>query len=205
MDTDPVEVDGPSPVTRRDVIKKAALVGGTLVWAAPIVQSIAIPSAWAAASPPPCPISITGSMEGNMAVTPGNELQGGYHFGMTGNHPATTVHVTSAVVTLHAKCDIGGTLFDIAIPLPDYKVTIPANSHDQFPAASQSDPLNWQGTLTAPTGPCGGGAYHVTSATFTANVSISPPSTQVGFQFHYRNHTFNINGGSWSGTKAACT
>jgi hypothetical protein len=35
-------------VTRRDVLKRAAIAGGTVLWAAPIIQTIAAPAAQAA-------------------------------------------------------------------------------------------------------------------------------------------------------------
>ena len=35
-------------LTRRDLMKRGAIVGGTLLWAAPVIQSITAPSAYAA-------------------------------------------------------------------------------------------------------------------------------------------------------------
>lgn len=183
-----------------------AAVGVGALWVIPKVTSIAAPGI-TQASPPPdkaCPISISGSMEGNLKIKPGDQLQGGYHFKFSGNHPASTVTVKNATVTIHAICPDKST-HEIVIPLPTYTVTVPANNTSYFPAANQSDPLVWQGTLTAPA-ICGAGVAYTApkGATFTANVVISPPSTLVSFQFHYRNHATNLNGGSWSSTKTAC-
>ena len=38
-------------VSRRDLLKRAALVGGTLVWAVPVIESLNMP-AYAASVPP---------------------------------------------------------------------------------------------------------------------------------------------------------
>ena len=35
-----IEADGKIGISRRDIIKRGAIVGGTLVWAVPVVQSI---------------------------------------------------------------------------------------------------------------------------------------------------------------------
>lgn len=48
----------PEGLSRRSLMKRGAIVGGALVWAAPMVQTIARP-AFAATSPPPTPGGIS--------------------------------------------------------------------------------------------------------------------------------------------------
>jgi hypothetical protein len=45
----------PSPgMSRRQLIKRSAIVGGTVMWAAPMIQSLTSPAAAASAACPPC-------------------------------------------------------------------------------------------------------------------------------------------------------
>lgn len=62
-------------ISRRTLIKRGAVVGGTLVWAAPVVQSLSAP-AFAAGSPA-CTYAITNDEEGDACrelgvLTPSN-------------------------------------------------------------------------------------------------------------------------------------
>jgi hypothetical protein len=45
-------IDGTTGLSRRDILRRSALVGGTLVWAAPTVQALAVP-AYAGSEPTP--------------------------------------------------------------------------------------------------------------------------------------------------------
>lgn len=49
----------PHGLTRREVLKKGALLGGALVWATPVVQAIGIQPAHAQEVSPGCEIRIT--------------------------------------------------------------------------------------------------------------------------------------------------
>lgn len=49
-------------ISRRTLIKRGAVVGGTLVWATPVVQSLTAP-AFAAGSPP-CSLAVTNNGQG---------------------------------------------------------------------------------------------------------------------------------------------
>ena len=50
-------------ISRRTLIKRGAVVGGTLVWAAPVVQSLSAP-AFAAGSPQ-CTLAVTNNQQGD--------------------------------------------------------------------------------------------------------------------------------------------
>lgn len=50
-------------ISRRTLIKRGAVVGGTLVWAAPVVQSLSAP-AFAAGSPA-CSLAVTNNQTGD--------------------------------------------------------------------------------------------------------------------------------------------
>src|SRR5437867_797714 len=56
-----------SSISRRDIIKRGAIVGGVALWAPPIVQSIRAPAMAQTVSGPPC--IVTGDMTGGGFVT----------------------------------------------------------------------------------------------------------------------------------------
>jgi hypothetical protein len=47
-------------ITRRSMLRRAAVAGGTLVWATPVIQTISMRHAFAQASPPPSVCRMTG-------------------------------------------------------------------------------------------------------------------------------------------------
>jgi hypothetical protein len=145
---------------------------------------------------PASTVTITGSMEGNLPVHPGDTLRAGYDFTIPGTHPAATVRVFDASVSLTVDCP-GGSTVPVTIPLPAQFYTIPANSPDWFPSGDQQSPLVYQGSVTVPTTLCAGQTGHAPQgATFTAKFQSTDPQNRINVRFHYADNT----AGSWSGT-----
>ena len=63
------EIDGDLGVSRRQLIKRGAVVGGTVLWAAPVVQSLTTPAlGQTALYPPPCTNCATAAAFGLRAL-----------------------------------------------------------------------------------------------------------------------------------------
>src|SRR5438093_8674448 len=90
-------------------------------------------------------LNFTGSMEGDMDIHPGDWAAAGYFLRIDGNHPATTIFVDNASVTIHVTCPPGTLTGDIVIPLDPGPVTIPANSPTRQPSADQDAAASFQG------------------------------------------------------------
>lgn len=159
------------------------------------------PSSVTCAAPPVCSadVSISGSMEGNLPVRPGDTVKAGFDFTVPGSHAADTVTFSNISVTLPVKCP-NGTSETLTIPMPNQTITVPANNSNWFPSGNQSSPLVYQGSITAPANLCGGATGHAPQgATFTANLTASTADS-VHVRFHYSDNT----AGSWSGTQGYC-
>jgi RHS repeat-associated protein len=134
-------------------------------------------------------------MEGNLQIHPGDPLRAGFDFTMPGSHPAATVSIYNASVSLLVKCSNGLTPA-LAIMLPAQTITDTASSSGWYPSGDQSSSLVYQGTLTAPD-LCGGGVMNDASgAIFTATFFSTDTTDKVNFRFHYSDNT----SGSWSVT-----
>jgi len=139
-------------------------------------------------------VTISGSMEGNLPVNPGDTLRAGYDFTMPGSHPAATLTVSGAAVVLTVQCP-GGSSYVLTIAMPDQTFSVPANSSDWFPSGDQQSPLVYQGSVPVPSSSCAGG-HAPSGATFTANFASTDTTDPVHVRFHYADNT----AGSWSGT-----
>jgi len=178
-----------------------ALVGGAAV--------VAVTAAPAMAST----FSITGTMEGSLHIAPGDRLWGGYHFTISGSHPAATVGFGDARVTIPVSCTSGGPQAGvITINLAGGPYADPQNSSAWLPANDEHDPATWQGSTTAPDLCNGGTMFNASNspstgggATFTADLQ-STQSNKVNFQFHYHDSgatdcsAGSVCGASWSAT-----
>jgi hypothetical protein len=144
-------------------------------------------------------VTISGSMEGNLPVNPGDTIKAGFHISIPGNKLThdTTIDTSGGQVTMTANCSGGGTA-PITVTLPDQSLTIPAGSTGWQPSGGQSDPSVWQGSTVLPGNFCGGKGAHVPGgATFTDTFTDSSGDTVgIAIQFHYADNT----SGSWSGT-----
>jgi hypothetical protein len=160
------------------------------------------PTSLTCAPPPVCSavVTISGSMEGNLPVHPGDTIKAGYDFTLPGSQTADTVSFSNVSVTLPVQCP-NGTTDMLTIPMPNYTVTVPANeSGGWFPSGDQSSPLVYQGSIVAPSNLCGGQTgYAPQGATFNASLAAST-SNPVNVRFHYEDNS----AGSWSGTNSYC-
>ncbi|HWC34048.1 MAG TPA: hypothetical protein VG650_04380 [Mycobacteriales bacterium] len=150
---------------------------------------------------PPAPsgsgaLTISGSMEGNLPVHPGDTLRAGYDFTMPGSHPAATVTVSNAQVSLTVKCQNGSTV-PVTIALPTQSYQDPANSSGWYPSGDQQSSLVYQGSATMPANLCGAQTGHAPAgATFSALFHSTDTTDSLHVRFHYADNT----SGSWSGT-----
>lgn len=149
-------------------------------------------------TPPGKPFSIgPSSMEGNLAISPGDWISGGYNFKFTsGNHPATAYTVT-ATVTVPVVCP-DTSIQNIVIPLgipgalngggaTSYTFNIPAGDTTNHASGDQNSILVWEGAVQAPATLCGGNpGNNAKGAIFNATVSQAPSAGLVNWQFHYR-------------------
>ncbi|HLI57626.1 MAG TPA: hypothetical protein VKY26_11425, partial [Actinomycetota bacterium] len=115
-------------------------------------------------------LTISGTMEGNLPIKPGDRLEVGYDFTIPGGPSAAdAVTVSGASVVVKAVCS-NGSSSQLTVALPSASYAIPAGNSQWFPSGDQSSSLVWQGSLTVPTSFCGGQAGHAPDgATFTAN------------------------------------
>jgi hypothetical protein len=144
-------------------------------------------------------ISISGSMEGNLPVSPGDTVKAGFDFTIPGSHAADTVSFSNVSVVLPVQCP-DGTTDTLTIPIPNQSITVPVNNSNWFPSGDQQSPLVYQGSIIAPANLCGGEEGHAPQgATFAANLSASTDNS-VNVRFHYSDNT----SGSWSGTNSYC-
>ena len=150
-----------------------------------------------AAPPPNCnTISISGSMEGNLAIAAGSTVQAGYDFTMPGSHPDAHVTFTNGSVTLQVTCP-DNSVHPLIIDLPTLVYDDPQNSSAWLPSGDQSSSLVFQGSTISTV--CGTQTGHAPKgATFTAQVCSDDAVNKVNVRFHYRDNS----SGGWSGTKS---
>lgn len=136
------------------------------------------------------PITISGSMEGNLPVRPGDTVRAGFDFSMLENHPNAQVNISGSV-TLFYVC-ANGTRGNFSLPV-GASYTDPKNDQMWLPSASQGSPLVYQGFTIGPNA-CRGQLYHVPSATFSADVSSNDDDDFIYVRFHYSDNS----PGNWS-------
>jgi len=141
-------------------------------------------------------ISISGSLEGNLAVAAGSTVQAGYDFTMPGSHPEANVTVSSGTVTLQVICP-DNSVHPLTINLPTGNYDDPVNSSAWLPSGDQSSSSVYQGSAVSNV--CGTQTGHAPKgATFSAEVCSNDAVNKVNFRFHYSDNS----AGGWSGTKS---
>ncbi len=139
--------------------------------------------------------TISGSMEGNLAINPGDTVKAGYNFTIPGSHPANIITAISGNVTLPVSCPNGSTQ-TLTIDLPRQSYNVAQNDNRWFPSGNQSSSLVYQGSVTAPTTLCGGVQGHAPKgATFVMQFGATA-SSKFNVRFHYSDNS----AGGWSGT-----
>jgi len=182
--------------------------------AAGILASLAFPAAAFASN-----VKITSSAEGSIKIASGDYVAAGYQFTIPGNHPATTVLVAEATVTITGPCSNGGS-DALTIPLAAGPYGDPLNSSAWYPNGplGQDDPASYQGSVTASV--CGGsGTLNASAgAVFSAEVEADQTAAPIHIRFHYRDPNAkghgnvdcqtassppaSVCGASWSGTQS---
>lgn len=137
-------------------------------------------------------ITISGSMEGNLLVSPGNNVRAGFDFAMPGEHPSANVNITGSVTIFYTCSNNSSGSFVIPV---GGSYSDPKNNNSWFPSGSQSSPSVYQGSTSAPN-VCRGHSYHAPRATFAANVTSNDDDDPILVRFHYSDNS----AGSWSDT-----
>ena len=137
------------------------------------------------------------SMEGDLHISPGDWISGGYDFKfVSGSHPATAYTVV-ATVTVPVVCP-DNSVQNIIIPLgapgqlngggaSTFTYNIPAGDTSKHATGDANSILSWDGAVQAPANLCGGNVgRNQKGAIFNVNVSQNPPAGLVDWQFKYR-------------------
>jgi hypothetical protein len=137
------------------------------------------------------------SMEGDLHISPGDWISGGYDFKfVSGSHPATAYTVV-ATVTVPVVCpnnSVENIVIQLGAPgqlngggVATYTYNIPAGDTTKHATGDANSILSWDGAVQAPSNLCGGNVgRNQKGAIFNANVSQNPPAGLVDWQFKYR-------------------
>lgn len=137
------------------------------------------------------------SMEGDLHISPGDWISGGYNFKFTSSSHGATAYTVIATVTVPVVCP-DNSVQKIVIPLgapgqlngggvSTFTYNIPAGDTSNHATNDQNSILAWEGAVRAPATLCGGNpGRNQTGAIFSANVSQNPKVGLVDWQFHYR-------------------
>lgn len=137
------------------------------------------------------------SMEGDLHISPGDWVSGGYNFKFIDKNHAATNYTVAATVTVPVICPNGSTQ-NIIIPLgapgqldgggvTSYTFSIAAGDTSNHATNDQNNIRVWEGAVQAPGNLCGGvDGRNQTGAVFNATVTQSPHVGLVDWQFHYR-------------------
>jgi hypothetical protein len=137
------------------------------------------------------------SMEGDLHISPGDWISGGYNFKFTDNHHGATAYTVTATVTVPVVCP-DNSVDKIVIPLgqpgaldgggvTSFTYNIAAGDTNNHPTNDQNSILAWSGAVQAPPTLCGGAVgRNQSGAVFNATVSQNPQVGLADWQFHYR-------------------
>jgi hypothetical protein len=141
-------------------------------------------------------ISMTGAMEGNLLVSPGDTIQAGYSLKMDGSHPAAQISLLDAKVTFDVECasNPGVSVGTIEVALSSGPYDLPENDNQWAPTNDKDSPLSYQGSTIAPDLCSGGQMSLVRGGTFSADL-VSTTTDKVILRFHY---SANGSAGAWS-------
>jgi hypothetical protein len=137
-------------------------------------------------------VVISGRMEGNLPINPGDKIQAGYSFTAPGSHDSTTITVGGNLL-LPVVCS-DNSIQTVTINFPTQSYSVPANNGNWMPSADQNF---YQAYGVAPSNLCGGKkGFASNGATFTATFSCHTECITAQARFHYCNRS----AGSWSPT-----
>lgn len=137
------------------------------------------------------------SMEGDLHISPGDWISGGYNFKFTTNSHAATAYTVSATVTVPVVCpdnSVQNIVIQLGAPgqlngggVSTFTYNIPAGDTSNHATNDQNSILAWEGAAQAPATLCGGNpGRNQKGAIFSVNVSQNPKVGLVDWQFHYR-------------------
>lgn len=137
------------------------------------------------------------SMEGDLHISPGDWISGGYNFKFVDNNHAATSYTVVATVTVPVTCP-DNSIENVVIPLgapgqldgggvTTFTYNIAAGDTSNHPTNDQNSILAWAGAVQAPATLCGGNVgRNQVGAVFNATVTQNPHVGLVDWQFHYR-------------------
>jgi serine protease AprX len=132
---------------------------------------------------------MTGSMQGDTKIEPGDTLSAGDVMSMSGSHPQATVSILGGVVTLPVSCTDGGSPSGwITIGLASGPYSFSQNSWWNLPADSSRATASFQGSTVAPD-LCSGGPMWNSSASYWSEVTSTDTNDPVQLRFHYIDST----------------
>jgi serine protease AprX len=131
-------------------------------------------------------LSVSGSMEGNLKVNPGDQIRAGYIFTMPGKHPAAAVQFLASTVVVPLSCvpnspSVGW----VTIHLSQGPYFEGLNSNAWYPTGDQNSALGFQGSATTPD-LCAGAQMYAPSAAFSGELISTDTSDSVQVKFHYQ-------------------
>ena len=132
-----------------------------------------------AAATGPQVVTISGTMDGNLPVSSGDTLEGGFDVTAPGDNSGVDVSVTDISVVMHVSCG------DQTIPIPDQEFA-DVNGGDWSPSGNNIS----QGSTTA-----GCSGSYPDGATFTGTFACSP-AADIHVRFDYGDGST----GGWSAT-----
>ena len=111
-------------------------------------------------------VTISGGMQGNLQIKPGDPVSAGYVFAMPGHHQATAVNFLSTSVVLPLSCTSSGpTVGTVTVNLSAGPYTVALNANGQIPTNNQQSPSSFEGSTKAPN-LCGGAVMYSSGARF---------------------------------------
>ncbi len=137
------------------------------------------------------------SMEGDLHISPGDWVSGGYNFKFISSSHAATLYTVTAAVTVPVTCP-DNTIENIVIPLgapgqlngggvTTFTYSIAAGDTSNHATNNQNSILAWEGAVQAPATLCGGNiGRNQVGAVFNTTVTQNPHVGLVDWQFHYR-------------------
>jgi len=137
------------------------------------------------------------SMEGDLHISPGDWISGGYNFKFVSGSHAATMYTVVATVTVPVTCpdsSIQNIVIHLGAPgqldgggVTSFTYNIAAGDTSNHATNDQNSILAWEGAAQAPATLCGGNVgRNQTGAVFNANVTQNPHVGLVDWQFHYR-------------------
>jgi hypothetical protein len=144
------------------------------------------------------------AMEGDLKLSPGNALEGGFDFKIQNGVGGTVSFVGAKLTFANISCDNGATPTQTTIVLdmgsPTY--TVPVGNSDWQPSGDQHNSSTLQSGIFVIPDICSGGKVRLNhGATFTADLQSSNLSADIHVRWHYIGcFTSSCTSGSWSGT-----